>query len=243
MYRRRVDRGGIALLLALLLGWPAAAWSQNVSSPQLTGVEMTMPVRQALKQVEDQWLQWIGAFHQKDPQKVDSVTADLLATAQQVGMARLPDLAVGAATAAVQAAREDKDFTRARWALAAAERLDPGRPEIAFAGAAVSRLEGSYPGAVVELAQGYLRLFRQPLERDLWLQNLAVWSLTLLLVTGGLFIAVQMLAKGTSLFQDVADLFGRWLPRPAAFTLAGLTLLWPLALPYGPLWLALYWSL
>lgn len=242
MYRRRVDRGGIALLLALLLGGPAAAWSQNVSSPQLTGVEMTMPVRQALKQVEDQWLQWIGAFHQKDPQKVDSVTSDLLATAQQVGMARLPDLAVGAATAAVQAAREDKDFARARWALAAAERLDPGRPEIAFAGAAVSRLEGRYPGAAVELAQGYLRLFRQPLERDLWLQNLAVWSLVLLLVTGGLFVAVQVVTKGGALVQDLTGFFGRKLPQPAAVALAAAFLLWPLALPFGALWLPLYWS-
>jgi tetratricopeptide (TPR) repeat protein len=51
---------------------------------------------------------------------------------------------------------------------------------------------------------------------------------------------VQVLTKGTSLFQDLADLFGRKLPRPLAYLLAGGVLLWPLALPYGPVWLVLY---
>ena len=84
------------------------------------------------------------------------------------------------------------------------------------------------------------RLLLHPLERDLWLQDLLLWALVLLLVTGGLFLAVQMLTKGTSLFQDLADLFGRKLPRPVALALAGAALLWPLFLPHGAIWLPLY---
>jgi tetratricopeptide (TPR) repeat protein len=41
----------------------------------------------------------------------------------------------------------------------------------------------------------------------------------------------------------MTGLFGRWMPRPAAVVVTALVLLWPLALPSGLLWLALFWSL
>ena len=106
----------------------------------------------------------------------------------------------------------------------------------------MDRLEGRLPGAALARLKAYPRIFLHPLERGLWFQDLLLWALVLLLVTGGLFLAVQMLTKGTSLFQDLADLFGRKLPRPVAYVLAGAVLLWPLALPYGPIWLLLYAS-
>ena len=242
MSRRPVDlhrlAGAAVLALAVLLA-PSPAGAQSVSSPQVTGVEMTPQVRNTLKQIEEQWLQWIV---QNNREQARLAVDNLLETTRQIGMARLPDLSAGAVARAVEAARQ-KDFPRARWSLEAAERFDPGRPETSFATATVNWLEGDYPGSALAWLGALPRLFGHRLERYLWLQDLAIWILTLLLVTGGLFVAVQMLAKGTSLFQDVADLFGRWLPRPAAFVLAGLALLWPLAFPYGPLWLALYWSL
>ncbi len=52
-----------------------------------------------------------------------------------------------------------------------------------------------------------------------------------------------MAAKGGALYQDLAGLFGRWLPRPAAVVVIAALLLWPLALPSGLLWLPLFWSL
>lgn len=241
MSRRLVDLrrlAGTAVLAAVLLA-PAPSGAQSVSSPQVTGVEMTPRVRNTLKQIEEQWLQWIV---QNDREQARGAVDNLLETARQIGMSRLPDLSAGAVARAVQAARE-KDFPRAHWSLEAAERFDPGRPETAFAEASVLRLEGKYPGAVLAWLSGLPRIFGHPLERYILLQDLVVWILTLLLVTGGLFVAVQMLTKGTSLFQDMVDFLGRSLPRPAAFVLAALALLWPLALPYGPLWLVLYWSL
>jgi tetratricopeptide (TPR) repeat protein len=228
----------VALALLALLA-AAGAGAETVSSPQVTGVEMTAPVRQTLKQLEEQWLQWIV---QNDRQSAESVVGDLLTTARQLGMTRLPDLSAGALARAVQAARE-KDFPRARWALEAAERLDPGRPETAFATVTVARLQGDWPGALSAFAGGYPRLFAHPLERYLWLQNLLIWTLCLLLVSGGLFVAVQMATKGGGLFSDLVELFARRLPRPVAIAVALLGLLWPLALPDGPLWLILFWSL
>ncbi|HYX23871.1 MAG TPA: tetratricopeptide repeat protein [Thermoanaerobaculia bacterium] len=217
----------------------AAAGAASVSSSQVTGVEMTAQVRQTLKQLDEQWLQWVV---QKNPQQAGAAVNDLLETARQLGMVRLPDLSAGAMAQAVQAARQ-QDFARAHWSLDAAERLDPGRPETAFAAATVDRLQGDWAGAAKAWLAAQPRLFTPPLERYLWLQNLVVWMLVLLLVSGGLFVAVQMLARGHALFGDLAALFARRLPRPAALTLAVLALLWPLALPAGPLWLVLYWSL
>ncbi|HEY2295916.1 MAG TPA: tetratricopeptide repeat protein [Thermoanaerobaculia bacterium] len=223
--------------LALIFLLPAGA-AGEASSPQVTGVEMTAPVRQTLKQIEEQWLDWIV---QTNPQQAERSVSELLDIARQLGMQRLPDLAAGAVARAVQSA-EQKNFARARWEIAAAERFDPGRPETAFAEAKVDWLQGNYLGAVAARLRAYPRIFLHPLERYLWLLDLLFWVLILLLVTGGLFLAVQMLTKGTSLFEDLADLFGRKLPRPVAYLLAGVALLWPLALPYGPIWLVLYAS-
>jgi tetratricopeptide (TPR) repeat protein len=239
MFRRPGRALGLAALLALGAVLPAsAAGTGGVSSPQVTGVEMTAPVRRALKQLEEQWLQWVV---QNSRQGSESVGQDLLATARQIGMTHLPDLSVGAIARAVQAAAQG-DFNRAHWSLATAERLDPGRCETAFAEATVNRLEGNYIAALGALLKGYIRLFSLSLERYLWLENLLVWMVSLLLLTGGLFIAVEMEVKGGALWEDLVGLFSRRLPRPAAMALALAVLLWPLLLPSGLLWLPLFWS-
>jgi tetratricopeptide (TPR) repeat protein len=165
----------------------------------------------------------------------------LLATSRQLGMTRLPDLSIGALDRAVQAARQG-DFNRAHWALDAAERLDPGRCETAFAEATVDRQEGRWLGSLGNLLRGYLRLFSLPLERYLWLQDVLVWGVSLLLLSGGLFIAIQMAVKGKALWEDLLDLFSRRLPRPVAVAVAVVVFLWPLLLPSGLLWLPLFWS-
>jgi len=243
MCRNRGDRRRLAAfalaLVSLAAAGVAAAFAAAVSSPQVTGVEMTAPVRQQLKQIEDQWLQWIVL---NDPRQAESAVTALLDSARRLGMARLPDLSAAAVARAVEAAKR-KDFARAKWALDAAERFDPGRPETAFAAAQVERLKGNYLGEARARLRAYPRLFGPPLERYLWLQDLCLWTLALLLVTGGLFLAVQMLAKGSALGRDLTALFARRLPRPVALTAAALALLWPLLLPDGFLWLPLYWSI
>ncbi|HEV8579770.1 MAG TPA: hypothetical protein VGX68_11910 [Thermoanaerobaculia bacterium] len=200
---------------------------------------MTPALRQSLKQLEEQWLQWIV---QNNRQGAERAVDDLLDTARRLGMRRLPDLSAAAVARAVQAAKQ-RDFGRAAWALEAAERLDPGRPETAFAERFVARRQGNYLAAAVAGLRAYPRMLAHPLERYLWFQNLLFWFVALVLVTGGLFLAMQMLAKGAAVYRDLADLIGRKLPRPVALAAAALALLWPLAFPYGALWLPLYWSI
>jgi tetratricopeptide (TPR) repeat protein len=250
MSRNAADRGeprrsrrpfgalALALLISLLLP-PAALPAETTSSAQTTGVEMTEPVRRTLKQLEEQWLQWMVQTSELGSQ---SAANDLIATARQLGMTRLPDLAAGAVTRAVQAARQG-DFKRAGWALATAEKLDPGRPDTAFAEATVDRLQGDWLGAAGASLSGYARVLGAPFERYLWLQDLLIWGLALLVLTGGLFVAMQMSTKGGLLYQDLCALLGRRLPPAAVAVVAALALLWPLLLPSGLLWLPLYWSL
>ena len=236
--RRPARALALAALLGLALGALAAPARAAVSSPHLTGIELTAPVQQALQQLNEQWTQWGNA---NDAERAGAVVDDLLATARQLGMRRLPDLALGALATAVRFARQG-ELQRAHWALASAERLDPGRPETAFAAAAVDRIEGRWPAAFLHLAEGYARLFGLPSERYLFLQELALWILCLLIATGGLFIAAQMATKGGALFRDLRDLLGRRLPPAAALPVGVVLLLWPLAMPKGPVWVLLYWS-
>jgi tetratricopeptide (TPR) repeat protein len=216
---------------------PAAGAEPGTASSQV--VELTRPVQLTLKELQEQWLQWLGAnTEERSRAGVDG----LLATARQLEMARLPDLSAGALVQAVEAARA-KDVRRARWSLAAAERLDPARPETSFAASRVAWLEKRPWETAGLLMQGVFRLWGLPGERSLWFQSLLLWGLTGLLLTGGLFVLAQMATKGGALLHDSSQLLGRWLPPGAALVSAVLALVWPLVLSPGLLWLLLFWSL
>lgn len=90
--------------------------------------------------------------------------------------------------------------------------------------------------------RGFLRWMRLPLERKIWLQNVGLWLILSLILSGGLFVALQMAAKGRVLYSDLLDLIEPRVPRPLADALVAAVLIWPLFLPSGVLWLALYWS-
>lgn len=227
---------GLLAATALALGAAAAPATRTVG-----GVELTVAAEQALVDLQEQWLQWISAFYQDSPERSAQVVVDLLATAGQVGMSHLPDLSLGALAQAVEAA-EGGDFDRAHWALTAAERLDPGRPETAFATATVARLEGRYATAVAASVRAWWRVAARPAERRLLLHAAALYALFVLVMSGVLFVAVEMVSRGRGLVDELAQLSGRSVPRAVALPLAVAVLVWPLALPHGVVWLALYWS-
>lgn len=240
---RRAGPAAALLLAVSLAGAPSPSAAQVVSG---TGSpELTPPVQDALLKLQDGWLQWSGALYGGDPERARAVVDELLVTAGRLGMDRLPDLSAGALAQAVESAREGEG-ERAALALEAAELLDPGRPEAAFAAADVARLSGHHAAAFVEQARGYLRLPRMGVEWTLALHDLLLWALASLLLAAGLFLALQMGLRGPDLARDlgrfVAGRFGS-LPAAASGALVALVLLWPLVLPAGLLWLALYWSI
>jgi tetratricopeptide (TPR) repeat protein len=226
-------------LLAAPAAPPAGSTAEGPGESRDSGFEVTPSVRQQLRRLQAEWLRWVSAT---DRERSEAAVTEMLATADQLGMKRLPDPSLGALAWSFEAAKR-LDFARAAWCLEAAERLDPQRPETAFAAAAVARAKGSWLAAAVDIGRAYPLLVWLPVERYLWLQDLLVWGLLLLLLTGGLFVGALMATRGGGLFHDLAAFAGRRLPRAVALLFAAAILLWPLALPAGLVWLLLLWSL
>ncbi|MGD2113499.1 MAG: tetratricopeptide repeat protein [Acidobacteriota bacterium] len=234
----------LSILLLVLAAAPAARPAQARAVAGGVAPVLTPPVRDSLDLLQEGWLQWTTALYGADSERALEVIDDLVATSERLGMERLPDLSAGTLVQAVQAAREG-ELERARLALAAAERLDPGRPETAFAEAEVARASGDPLGRISAQVRGYLSALGAGTLRDVLLADLALWMLVSLVVSGGLFVALLMGTEGRSLVHHFGALFARRLPRtpqPLVQVLILLALLWPLVLPWGPVWLVLYWS-
>lgn len=243
--RSRREQGVRPVLTGLLLSLLTAGSVAGQGVPATPAPELTPQVQESLLQLQDGWLQWAGALYGSDPDRAREVADGLLATAERLGMRRLPDLSTGALVQAVESAREG-EIERSALALETAERLDPGRPETAFAASKLARLRGDWLSAVAELVRGYARLPRMDLEWRLSLHDLFLWLIGSLLLACALFVALQMAVRGPALVRDLAEFLGRRLPalpRPILLAMAAVLILWPLALPAGMLWLAVYWSL
>jgi tetratricopeptide (TPR) repeat protein len=239
---RRLLGARLSPLAALLLAGSLAAGPAAAAPEQpAAGFELTGQVEETLTQLPEQWLQWISSSYRDSPESASKAVSNLLTITRQLGLTRVRDLSLAAGAHAVEAAR-DGDAQRAAWTLEAAERLDPGRPETAFAAAAVARIEGRWARSVLDTARGWAFRLRQPDERRLLAHGAAGFALWVLLGSGALFVALLMATRGGPLLHDLAALAGRVLPSPLAYAAALGALLWPLVLPWGLAWLALYWS-
>ncbi len=244
MQLRGVIRYGIAACSMMALAWlsPVAPQTLAQESTGESGLELTSPVRQQLRFLTESWRRWTRAYYQSEEDAAEGALRQLLSTASQLGMSRLPDLSRAANAFALSAARE-KDFERARWTLESARQLDPDRPETEFTAATVQHLSGDYLGAARLTVKGYAAALRQPVERGIWLHNLGLWLIYSLMLSSGLFVALHMATKGGALLYDLARFMSPPLSLTTADILTIVALLWPLALPSGLVWLALYWSI
>ena len=231
-----------ALIVALvavcaLAARPAAAQAQ-AGSP--AGFELTRSVQQSLARIQELWLQWIGASIRDDRPRADESLRGLIGTVREVGFHRLPDLALGAAAQARQSSRAG-EFERARRQLEAAETLDPGRPEIAFAEAAVKRDQGEWLGAISATARGFWRA-RRVEAGDTALASFELWIGFVLLVAAVLFVAVLGVVHAPDIVYAIREKLEPPLPPAASSFLIAVVLLLPALLPWGLFWLMLLWS-
>jgi tetratricopeptide (TPR) repeat protein len=220
----------------------AIACAASAAALETGEIELTASVRLELRRLQDSWEAWTRAYYQNDQEKAQAALAQQLTIAENLGMSKLPDLSIAAAAFAVSSASEG-DVERARWVIDGARRLDPERPEPAFARATVERMAGNYPGALVASFEGYAKLFNLPFEGQIWRQNLGVWLLYLVILSSVFFLLLLAVRHGADLFHDLGRLVSPPLDRLAADAVALALLLWPLVLPSGLLWLALYWSI
>jgi len=244
---RRAGRpAAVTLALTLLaMAWGSAPVAQAQVVRNGSGPVITRQVQESLRRLQEGWLRWTTSLYGDETEAALSVIEELMAVAQELGMEGLPDMSAGALQQAVEAAR-DGNTERAELALTAAERLAPGRPETAFAEAEVARLSGDFMGRVVAEVRGYVLAFGvEDLEGPL-LVDLVLWFLVSLLVSGAFFVALLMFTRGRAVINGLGQGLARrlpFLPEPIIQVLMLAALLSPLALPWGPVWLALYWSL
>lgn len=190
----------------------------------------------------DGWVQWSAAFYQGNQERAQILATQLMAEAHGLGLARLPDLSVGAAADAVEAAGKG-EFKRASWALEAAERFDSGRPSTSFAAARIAWREHRFAAAIEKGLVGYARLFRQPLERQLALLGMAMAGLWTVEVGLCLLILALAVLRGPSLIEALWESWRDPLSPPMAGLTLALLALWPLLLPGRTLSLLLWWSI
>ncbi len=206
-----------------------------------SGFELTSPVRQQLRILNEAWRNWTRAYYQVDQEAAAHALEQMLTTNSRLGLSGLPDLSNAASAFAVTAAHEG-DFERSRWVLEMARRLDSSRSETDFAAATVARLSGDYVGVITSTLKGYGSLLRLPISRSIWLHDVLLWLIYTVTISGGLFVALQMATKGGALLYDLARFMSPPLDLKTADVLTVVVLVWPLVLPHGLLWLAIYWS-
>lgn len=233
-------------------GWRAALAVVSIFCSSVTLASSDRPVSEILGltpealsrfvELQDDWLEWLSAVAQGDASRASASLDELLEDAEILGLQRLPDLSLGAAGRAIAFA-EDERFDTASLCLKAAEKLDPGRSEVAFAGARVAQMEGAWGEVLKSTAEGYSRLFQNRLLRRLWRADLMHWLLFIVLAAGAFFVALMMATTGIELFHDVNAYVGRFVPEMVALVITLVLLVWPLVLPAGVFWLLVYWSI
>lgn len=236
--RRPADRRPLIAGLVLLT---LAAGAVRAQPPETEEIPLTAPVRRSLALLQQDWAEWLSAFARGDVMAMDESLERLQDGLSELGMERLPELSVGAAAEAVQAASRGR-LELAHSALEAASALDPGRPEAAAAAAWLARSEGRRFGALAEAVRAWGRILGMPFERAVLLHDALLWVLFATVLATALFVVVMMAARGPRLVAGLADVLTKWLPAWIALALAVAILLWPIVLPGGFFWLLLYWS-
>lgn len=239
MRSRRRFRGLLAALVVAGASWASVLPAQAGGGPSAT-FELTRTTQHSLHRLQESWAQWVSSFYQDHPGKADEALKALTANARQLGMSHLVDFSLGAAALALQSGREGK-FERATWAMAAAETLDPDRPEIAFARAALARQRGAYFEATRATGSGFVRLLRVT-EGTAFIAALCFWLLAVLAIAAALFVLVEVAMKGSAVVADLQRALTRRMSPASAALCSAVALFWPLALPAGFFWLLLYWS-
>ena len=200
---------------------------------------LTTPVRQTLHGIQEDWQAWQRGYYQNDREGAAGALRAIRASAADLGFERLPELSAAAAAYAAQSAGGG-NYSRAEWALEDARTLDSSRPETHFAASSVAWRRGGYVASATSLFRGYVSLLRLESTRTALLHNLFIALMIVVLGGGALMVAVQMAVRGGDVLHDLGR-FLPFLPKPLLLVVGAAVLLWPLILPFGVVWLLLYW--
>lgn len=229
-----VDRvAPLLLALAALFGASSTRAQESASQGQF---ELSRSVQQSLARVQEGWLQWVGASLQDNDERADEALRSLSVAVREVGFQYLPDLGVAASAQARQSTRQ-RQWRRGERQLAAAEALDPGNPEIAFARARHEWARGNRWQAVRVQASGIWSTITGRAAAKARV-SLLLWLLTVLMLSLGLFVALLAGRHGRSALAALRSMLSPPLPEWAAVGVVAFLVIAPLALPSGLFWFA-----
>ena len=105
----------------------------------------------------------------------------------------------------------------------------------------MARRQGAWLNTAAWTARGFGRLLSPPYRGPL-VERLALWALLVLLVAAAMLVVVEAAMKGSAVYGDLERWLSARMPTPAAHAISLLLLLGPGALPGGPVWLLLVWT-
>jgi tetratricopeptide (TPR) repeat protein len=188
----------------------------------------------------EMWTEANAAADSGDFDAANQRLNELLERGRAIGVARFPLLAKSAAALAGQAQQENNGAL-ARWAIAAAERLDPASPGIAYAAADLAQRRNDWVGALRPATVGMIKT-----ARDYSTRVLAQSDLVLVLAMAvGLLTAVFAVGLafryGRGAAHDFREMLGTRFSAGVTTVLAFSLLFLPIFLWLGPAWLILWW--
>ena len=237
---RRLFRG-----LLLLLAWvsPAAAQAPAPQPVPAGGSDEVAPLPPPATRsgLRGRWFEFQSALIDDDLSSAKLALADVLKTADRVGISRLSDFSRAALQQARLAERLGK-HSRADVAIDAAIQLDPDLFDARWERARILVGRRRYSEAATALFSGVQAVARAQESRREFLSNVAILaSASLALATAALIVAL-LIRYIRRLLHDFKErstpLFGRRGAVIAALAFLGL----PLWISFGPFWLLLYWS-
>lgn len=216
-----MPRGALRLLLLALMAFAGPLRGEELPAPDL-------------------WGEANAAADSGDYTAANQRLNDMLERGRQIGATRFPLLAKSAAALAGKA-QDEKNQELSRWSIAAAERLDPVSPAIAFAAADLAARRSEWVGAVRSVAMGMLKTLSDDSTGVLARSDLIL----VLSMAVGLLVAVFALALvlryGRAAAHDFREMLGTRFSAGVTTVLAFALLFLPIFLWLGPSWLILWW--
>ncbi len=206
----------------------------------LAGVIAAAPLVAEELPAPDLWMQANAAADSGNFDGANQQLNALLERGRQLGVARYPLLAKSAAALA-GTAQSENNGELARWSIAAAERLDPISPGIAYAAADVAARRGDWVGAARSVAMGMLKTAKEYSSRVIAQSDLVLvlaMAVGLLTVVFALALALRY---GRAAAHDFREMLGTRFSAGITTVLAFALLFLPIFLWLGPSWLVVWW--
>lgn len=231
---------------ASVLGGPAdstlpSTTATTATAPPSADQVSPLPPPATRAGLRGRWFEFLSALNEDDFPAAKVALADILKTADRVGISRLSDFSRAALYEAHQAQHLAKR-ARAGAAFDAAIRLDPFLPDARWDRARFLWTTGERSASVVEALAGASALLASREANREFISDLIIllalgWGATTAALIVSLF--VRHIRRISHDLQESAErIFGGRGALPLGVAFLGL----PLWLSFGPFWLLLYWS-